>query len=37
MTAVALMLAGANIVVMRHPGAGELVRKTMDALGGALI
>ena len=35
MTAVALMLAGANIIVLRHPHSAELVRMTMDALGGA--
>ena len=33
MTAVALMLAGANVLVLRHPEAAELLRKTMDALG----
>ena len=31
MTAVSLLLAGANILVIRHPGVGELVRKTMPA------
>jgi acetyl-CoA decarbonylase/synthase complex subunit delta len=35
MTAVALMLAGANILALRHPESAVLVRKTMDALGGA--
>ena len=33
MTAVALMLAGANVLVLRHPEAAELLRKTMGALG----
>jgi len=34
MTAVSLMLAGANIVVLRHPEAADLIRETAASLKG---